>query len=139
MNEQHIGNRQYDLYLGSKYAFFLSSVVHSWSPRFNPAWRGINFFFQIFDGELLLKCFFFLNNFTFTMVAILHFTCIQFSIFRTCTIFWNNELYIKNFLQHLIFYKTLLLKKISTRLQFLYYFSEHFVLHLIIHIILFTT
>ncbi len=45
-----------------------------WSPA-----PSIFFIFQIFDGTEVLNFFFFLNNFTFTEVGVLHFELVQFS------------------------------------------------------------
>ncbi len=44
------------------------------------------------------------------------------NFYKYSYIFWNNQIHLKNFLQHQIFYTTLLLRKFSTVQKFLYYF-----------------
>ncbi len=97
-------------------------VVCPWSPKVNATGHRVIFFiFQLLDGVVF---FFILYNFIFTMVGILHFRGVQFYTFWICTIFWNIQLQLENFLHHQIFYTTLWLRKFSTRLKFLYYFSD---------------
>ncbi len=98
-----------------------SVLLHHTDPVFQ------HFFYQLFaptvQGSILHSAasifFFILNNFIFTVVGIVHFIPVQFSTFRTCTVFQNAKFHLENFLRHQIFYTTLWLRKFSTALKFL--------------------